>query len=476
MANIEGGSRNNRLRGSGENDVIIGLGGSDVLYGGAGDDILFGDDSGFTVPFGFGKDELFGGEGDDVLVGGIGADRLVGGGGDDTLIGGLGDGVRYGLGDGGDDTFVGGGGLDTAVLTFDRTAAIAIDLSNPRTPAAITANARQIGTIAGVEILRFHGGSGNDVVTGGRFGDTLAGGAGDDRLHGGEGGDRLVGGAGHDVLDGGAGFDVASYEDAAAGVTIDLRLAGTAQNTGGAGFDTLSGFEQVDGSAYDDVLTGSDGADFLSGGAGGNDRLAGGEGADSFYQGRTGGSAPTTTVIAGGSGDDVATLAGAAGVRDRFIFNGGADADAAHVSGSGRYQLGLGSGEDLVGITLGAAEVRAVLGGGVDTVRLETIAVLPDRWSVPVIADFATGDNGDRIDLRAFLKAEAVGLGADGDPFAGHARLVASNGDTLLEIDRDAGGNTFAFEAVLRLENAAASAFTAFNFGGFDPVVASIPG
>ncbi len=474
MAIINGNSRVNRLRGAAETDIITGLGGADILLGGAGDDIIFGDDSSLAAPFGFGGDELFGGEGNDVLIGGAGGDRLVGGGGDDTLIGGFGDGTRYGLADGGNDSFLGGGGIDTAVIAFDRVASIALDLSNARAQTAITADGRQIGTITGVEIVRFHGGAGGDAIIGGRLGDMLAGGMGDDILTGGEGGDRIVGGGGDDRLDGGVGFDVVSYEDAHAGVTVDLRRAGSAQDTGGAGKDTLAGFEQVDGSLHSDLLIGSDGADFLSGGAGGNDRLMGGDGADSFYQYRPGGTVSATRIF-GGAGDDVATMAGAAGARDRFTFNGGADADAAHVSGAGRFELSLGSGEDLAGITLGAASVRVVLGGGVDTVRLETAAALSPRWSVPVIADFAAGDNGDRIDLRAFLTAEAVGFAAGSDPFTGHARLNSVGADTLIEIDRDAGGSAFGFEAVLRLEDTALADLTAFNFGGFDPIAIGAP-
>ena len=474
MAIINGSSRVNRLRGTADADIMTGFGGSDSLFGGLGDDILYGDDAGSTAPFGFGNDVLSGGGGADILVGGAGNDRLSGGGGDDVLIGGFAAasaGGTYSVPlaiDSGNDSYSGGAGIDLAVLVFDRVAGITLDLSNPRRSAAILAADVEIGTIAGVERLRFHGGVGGDVVTGGALDDHLAGGAGDDVLRGGDGNDRVLGGTGDDLLDGGAGFDVVSYEDAASGVTIDLRLTGTEQATG-AGRDTLIGFEQLDGSAFDDWLIGSDGTDFLSGGSGGNDRLEGGAGNDNFYQYRTASVAATATTIYGGAGDDLATLAGEAGAHDRLTFFGGGDADEVHVSGGGQFRLVMGGGEDRVGITLGEGAVVVVLGGGVDTVVLETRTDLPDRWQVPVIADFMTGDDGDRIDLRGWLAAEAIGYVANSDPFAGFTRLVAAGGDTLVQVDRDAAGGAFAFETVLRLENTVLTAFTAFNFGGFDP-------
>jgi Ca2+-binding RTX toxin-like protein len=480
MAIIEGNSRTNRLRGTSDADIVIGLGGADTLYGGAADDILYGDDGELSATFGFGNDRLFGGDGRDLLIGGAGADVLNGGAGDDILIGGLARAAAAGSGlpflhaatiDGGNDIYDGGGGIDLAVLVYDRVTGVTLSIADPRATAAILAGASQIGSIRGVEQLRFHGGDGNDQVIGGALSDVLAGGAGADHLQGGDGGDRILGGRGDDLLDGGAGFDVVSYEDAAAGVTIDLRLAGVAQDTRGAGRDTLIGFEQLDGSAFADHLTGSDGADFLSGGSGGNDRMEGGLGSDSFYQYRAAGEVETASVMFGGAGDDVATLVAGAGARDRFTFNGGAGGDTVHISGDGRYQIDLGNGDDTAGISLARSVIALELGAGVDTIVLEAAGALPRRWVAPIVRDFLAGDNGDRIDLRGFLDAHAEDYVANSDPFAGFARLIARDGETLVQIDRDAGGTAFAFETVLRLGDAALADFTAFNFGGFDPVV-----
>lgn len=481
MADIEGDSRINRLTGAAEADTVTGLGGADVLLGRGGDDVLYGDDAAFSTPFGFGDDRLSGGDGHDLLVGGAGDDRLTGGSGDDVLIGGFGAAAPSGsapsyvhpLGrDGGNDSYEGGGGTDLAILTFDRAEGITLQLGDPRRASEILAGGDLIGTIQGVEMIRFFGGAGADVVSGGVLGDVLSGGQGHDTLQGGDGADRVLGGAGNDLLDGGDGFDVLSYEDAAAGVAIDLGRGAIPQNTGGAGIDTLIGFEQVDGSAFSDRLVGSSADDFLSGGSGGNDRLDGGEGNDSFYQYRAAADAATSSVINGGAGDDVATLSAGPDARDRFRFSGGGGNDTVHVSGDGRYDLILGGGDDVVGISLAGASVVARLGGGVDTVVLESRSPLQDGWAVPVIADFAAGDNGDRIDLRAWLSNEAEGFGSDDNPFAGFVRLIAAGSDTLVQVDRDADGDDHAFEAVLRLADAAPQDFTAFNFGGYDPVVA----
>jgi hypothetical protein len=75
--------------------------------------------------------------------------------------------------------------------------------------------------------------------------DSLFGGNGNDSLDGGDGNDTLDGGAGADTLIGGVGFDIASYKDAAAGVSIDLTKASSTW-TGDAQGDVLTSIEEVD--------------------------------------------------------------------------------------------------------------------------------------------------------------------------------------------------------------------------------------
>ena len=252
---------------------------ADVLTGGADGDILYG--------FG-GNDTLKGGAGDDVLAGNDGADVLQGGDGDDYLLGGA-----------GNDTIDGGAGNDWAAYE-DATAGVKVDLSLTGAQNTVGGGTDKLTSIENVYGSDFNdiltgnaeanmmvGGKGADVVNGGKGDDTLWGSAGNDTLDGGDGDDYLVGGAGDDVIKGGAGWDWSSYEDATAGVVVDLTKTG-AQDTLGGGKDTLTGIEHLYGTQFDDILTGDAndnylwadaGDDKLYGGAG-DDHLSGGAGAD----------------------------------------------------------------------------------------------------------------------------------------------------------------------------------------------------
>src|SRR6185369_10997209 len=87
--------------------------------------------------------------------------------------------------------------------------------------------------------------------------DAIDGGDGNDKLLGGDGDDTLIGGRGNDTLDGGAGSsDAASYQEAQAGVVVDLSASGP-QDTVGAGFDVLNNLENLIGSSFADHLTGN---------------------------------------------------------------------------------------------------------------------------------------------------------------------------------------------------------------------------
>ena len=84
----------------------------------------------------------------------------------------------------------------------------------------------------------------------------LKGGAGQDKLFGDGGNDQLEGGIGADQLNGDAGFDAASYQAAAAAVTVYLDPANAAKNSGDAKGDTFSSIENLIGSGFNDKLFG----------------------------------------------------------------------------------------------------------------------------------------------------------------------------------------------------------------------------
>ena len=103
--------------------------------------------------------------------------------------------------------------------------------------------------------------TGFENLRGSSFNDTLTG-NGLSRLEGGPGADHIIGQPGQ--------LDVASYEHAAAGVTVDLNLAVQAANAGEAAGDTFTSINSVRGSNFDDTITGN-GNNNVFRGLGGND-------------------------------------------------------------------------------------------------------------------------------------------------------------------------------------------------------------
>jgi Ca2+-binding RTX toxin-like protein len=146
------------------------------------------------------------------------------------------------------------------------------------------------------------GGSGDDVISGGKGNSSLFGGAGDDilalgsgndTLNGGSGDDSLVAGTGVDSLIGGAGNDLLSDG-------VLSTASGHNTLSGGTGNDTMLGTQG-------DIFRGGSGNDvvFLYDGApGANSTLSGGSGNDTFLVNTHTGN----DTIFGGSGDDTVTF------------------------------------------------------------------------------------------------------------------------------------------------------------------------
>ena len=213
---------------------------------------------------------------------------------------------------------------------------------------------------------------------------------------GGEGNDVLQGTIASDILNGGNGNDTASFVNAftagsTTGVTVDLNVQGTAQNTVAAGNDTLTGIENLIGSALNDTLTGNADANVIEGGLG-NDTMIGGAGDDtaSYASAAAGvtvslalqGAAQNTVsagmdtisgfqnlqgsafndtltgdaaenVLSGGNGDDTLNPgANASGAVD--LLDGGAGSDTASFAG---YTAGV------TATLAGAADGTASVGG-----------------------------------------------------------------------------------------------------------------
>ena len=237
-----------------------------------------------------------------------------------------------------------GGGTDTYDLSNYKTN-LSIDLRPGAWSTFSTAQLADLGIVPGAHLAHGNvdntylynndprslienaiGGTGNDTLVGNQADNTLSGNAGNDSLTGNEGNDTLLGGPGNDTveggpgndsMDGGDGVDTLSYANATGGITANLTLQGSPQDTGAAGTDTFFNFENLTGSAYNDSLAGSPGPNVLTGlggndvlnGGPGSDSLTGNQGADTFYFNAGFGTDAVTDFTATGSGHDVIDFA-----------------------------------------------------------------------------------------------------------------------------------------------------------------------
>lgn len=324
---IRGNDLGNTLIGNAGEDILRGLNGADALDGGldGAQDLLLGGtgDDTYTVnevedivielagqgidtvqaflnyTLGFAVENLvmiagtsgYGNELDNTISGNGSDNTLRGRDGDDTLNGN--NGVDTLVGGEGADVLNGGDGLDTAYYTGS-TGGIIASLANSAGNTGDAAGDTYISVenLTGTnfaDILAGLAGGVANVLRGGGGNDTLKGYSGNDELNGGADNDILIGGIGADTLIGGSGIDMASYEDAAAGVTASMANPGA--NAGDALGDTYDTIEGLIGSNHNDILNGGNGIETLVGGAGndslksylGNDVMTGGSGQDTFY-------------------------------------------------------------------------------------------------------------------------------------------------------------------------------------------------
>jgi Ca2+-binding RTX toxin-like protein len=251
------------------------------------DDVFVGTSAAETVLGGAGNDHLYGGGGNDDLDGGEGYNYLDGGPGADVLLG---------------HSF----SYDVASYE-DATTGVSIDLT--KDPSTWTGDAQ--GDVF-ISIEQFNLSSFADIFHGddnvydvnfvdaGDGDDQIFAGGGDDYVWGDAGNDLLDGGAGADFLAGGDGWDITSYQDATAGVGIDLTKDSSTW-TGDAHGDLVFSIEQFDLSNFADTFHGDATDNFVYGGAG-NDSLDGGASNDWLD-----GGAGADTLI-GGDGLDTATI------------------------------------------------------------------------------------------------------------------------------------------------------------------------
>jgi Ca2+-binding RTX toxin-like protein len=330
-----------------------------------------------------GANVLAGLAGDDTLQGGDGDDTLEGGDGDDAIDGGAGDDlVLYTVGDG-IDTVDGGTGTDT--LSVSGTAAaesftVEADGANARFLVDVGNDGSDDLTATSIENLTIATGDGGGTVTltGGFAGTGLAG-------------IDVTGGTGADTMNAGAATDLA--------VTFD-------------------------GAGGNDVLTGSAGVDTLGGGEG-DDTIAGGLGADA---------------LSGGAGTDNFNVTIADYVAGETI-DGGSGTDTVTVSGTGTFDMNVGSiaAVERVQLSAGTALVANATAGlavfgtaGADTVQLgaggQSATMLAGNDAVNGGSGGDTidgGDGNDTVEAGAGNDTVTGGIGDD--------HVIGGAGDDLYD-------------------------------------------
>ena len=375
------------LIGSAFDDSLHGNHLDNHIYGGRGNDKLYGYSGTGTLEGESGNDTLFGGKGNDRLAGDLDNDTLIGGGGADVL-------------DGGEGTDIAdySASTDAVQIYLDGTAG--------------TGGHAAGDTLSNIENLigssyadTLTGDDAENVIESGGGNDRLFGGSGNDTLDGGGGMDMLTGGGGADILDGGRGMDTADYSSSTEAVQISLD--GTAGTGGAAAGDMLRNIENLIGSAYGDSLTGDDGDNMITAGAGA-DRLEGRDGDD---------------VLTGGEGTD--TLDGGDGV-DTADYS--ASANAVQISLDGT--VGTGShaeGDTLSNIEnlIGSAYADTLFGDDGDN-------VIESEAGEDVL------DGGDGTDTASYINSDVrvhVDL-KNPHQFFGHAQ-----GDTLTNFENITGSD-----------------------------------
>jgi len=296
------------------------------------------------------------------LTGSSRSESFIGNGGNDTINGGSGDDrIIATSGSDGVDAYDGGSGKDTVDYS-----AVSNDLAvtlNGATTATVTVAGGDNDTIVNIE--RFTGGSGNDLITGDTLGNRLYGGGGFDTINGLGGDDAIDGDAGNDSIDGGDGNDVI---------------------TGGAGNDT------IDGGSNPDTITGGAGADTMIGGP------ATGTTADTFVIGS--GEFEAGELVDGGGGTDIISLAGTAD------FSTGTLTRVETLNGSAGNET----------VTMTAAQLDAfttiALGDGTDLLTIETTDNFVFAASAPAtftgVESIAIEDNDGAHALTGSGQADTI--------------------------------------------------------------------
>lgn len=276
----------------------------------------------------------------------------------------------------------------------------------------------------------FEASPGNDFIDGGAGSDTISGGSGNDTLHGGEGADRIIGGLGSDLIFGDAGNDILS--------------------------DSYGANNQLDGGDGDDQISMSYLGNYGSRASSFGGAIDGGNGNDLIqvvgaliYSPTNSTYSKSTINVKGGDGDDQVDYRDAVGLID------------------------LGSGNDRLILQYNVSNleqnVTVLTGAGRDTIEFSAYY---GGSSSPqyTIADFTSGDAGDKIDLTSILNNVLSNWDGSTNPFStGHLQLTQQQSGSFglfIDVDGSTSGANSA-QLFLTFNSLNYGALTAYNLSGY---------
>lgn len=268
------------------------------------------------------------------------------------------------------------------------------------------------------------GTNGPDTIYGYGGNDVIRAGNGSDTVYGGDGADEIDVGLGNDVVYAGAGDDFIS------------DLGGSSRIFGDGGNDFMYFFFQSPGHTIAHGGTGNDLFDIY------------------MQQGQYG------LINPAGTGE----LYGDAG-NDRFRFGNTSIPNPENYSAT-TVQVFGGAGSDTFWFQFVANNARVTLGADSDTIELNDFYGFGLTDGSIAVTDFNVAEDriqiGNMQSYSGFMPQFTNTSGVTNFFNSGHYRLIQNGADTILQYDKDGGGDQFT--NLITFRNLAASSLTAENF------------